>query len=689
MHRRAEIVEQRDAPRLGRVAGAIRDRQPLHAAPGPAERPPGAHPRPRHQERGLRQVILAEHGVLVREPAELRADHRDRVVREHAVLVLPRVQLRQVLVEEPREVAVHLGLLRFVADVRVPAEHAEVDDHAARQVVLDQPHRAIEALGHHLGHVVGRALRGDQRRDVRDAVVEVRDLAVVRRGLRGGGRAARAAIGRRGLAAEHLRQRVELVGRRARDLLEHVALAEVERVGGAEVARRVHVPALEVQVRDPERLALAMAREDVERRRPAGHDVGLQVKELLLSGLVVHRPDLHAVEHGERGAPARERREVRAEPEVGGRRDVIVLGQRDHAVDVAGHLGIGREQRVVAAREEESGPSRPGAGRARSRGARLDDSPRSPGTPPCPARASRSHVASAPSSRYHARARPDSSTDGIRTSASALRAYTGSCDPRAHERGSRQRRGDPGLEHGAVRQVLARSAASSPTASPSTGCARWTATRRVWGAASSTSAAASATRRSSSRAASVRRAEAVGVDAAARFIDVARGDAAEKRLANAVFEVADVEAAVPGGPYELAFSRMGTMFFARPVAALRAIRRALQPGGWLCMVVWRNREANQCFHLPERIVRELLGHPAKGDQVTCGPGPFSMASADLVSEQLLEARLRADRVRAQRLPDPHRRGSGASGAVLADARAGGRGRAAVRQGGRRARARRS
>ena len=131
--------------------------------------------------------------------------------------------------------------------------------------------------------------------------------------------------------------------------------------------------------------------------------------------------------------------------------------------------------------------------------------------------------------------------------------------------------------------------------------------------------------------------KAVGVDAAARFIDVARGDAAEKRLANAVFEVADVEAAVPGGPYELAFSRMGTMFFARPVAALRAIRLALQPGGWLCMVVWRNREANQCFHLPERIVRELLGHPAKGDQVTCGPGPFSMASADMVSEQLLEA----------------------------------------------------
>lgn len=128
---------------------------------------------------------------------------------------------------------------------------------------------------------------------------------------------------------------------------------------------------------------------------------------------------------------------------------------------------------------------------------------------------------------------------------------------------------------------------------------------------------------------------AVGVDAAERFIEQARGENRERP--NVRFEVADVERIVPGGPYDAAFSRMGTMFFASPVIALRNIRKALVPGGKLCMVVWRRKDANECFYAAELVVRELLGEPPKGDQVTCGPGPFSMASPDLVSDQLRAA----------------------------------------------------
>ena len=60
---------------------------------------------------------------------------------------------------------------------------------------------------------------------------------------------------------------------------------------------------------------------------------------------------------------------------------------------------------------------------------------------------------------------------------------------------------------------------------------------------------------------------AVGVDAAANFIERARAEASG--VENVSFEVADVQAAELGGPYDMAFSRMGTMFFASPVAALR------------------------------------------------------------------------------------------------------------------------
>jgi ubiquinone/menaquinone biosynthesis C-methylase UbiE len=131
--------------------------------------------------------------------------------------------------------------------------------------------------------------------------------------------------------------------------------------------------------------------------------------------------------------------------------------------------------------------------------------------------------------------------------------------------------------------------------------------------------------------------EAVGIDAAARFIDVARREAAQAGVPNARFLVADVQACELDGGFDYAFSRFGTMFFANPVVALRNVRRALVPGGRLCMVVWRRKLDNRWLHRAERVVDRFLTRPEATDEPTCGPGPFSMANADTTTDVLVHA----------------------------------------------------
>ncbi len=131
--------------------------------------------------------------------------------------------------------------------------------------------------------------------------------------------------------------------------------------------------------------------------------------------------------------------------------------------------------------------------------------------------------------------------------------------------------------------------------------------------------------------------EALGLDAAPRFIEVARSETVADSNVNVSFAVADVEEELDAEGFDLAFSQMGTMFFANPVNALRNVRRALLPGGRLVMVVWRSKAENDWVYRAQTITERFVTKPEEYDEPTCGPGPFSMGNADTTSGILLSA----------------------------------------------------
>jgi ubiquinone/menaquinone biosynthesis C-methylase UbiE len=132
---------------------------------------------------------------------------------------------------------------------------------------------------------------------------------------------------------------------------------------------------------------------------------------------------------------------------------------------------------------------------------------------------------------------------------------------------------------------------------------------------------------------------ATGVDCGEGFIRLAQAETPHVGPARPSYFVADVQRADLRGPYDHAFARFGTMFFASPVAALKNVHASLRAGGELTMVVWRRREDNPWVYEAERAVRSIVPvvDPEGSGQVHCGPGPFSMAGADLVSDLLKAA----------------------------------------------------
>ncbi|MEH6725731.1 MAG: class I SAM-dependent methyltransferase [Hyphomicrobiales bacterium] len=128
----------------------------------------------------------------------------------------------------------------------------------------------------------------------------------------------------------------------------------------------------------------------------------------------------------------------------------------------------------------------------------------------------------------------------------------------------------------------------------------------------------------------------VGVDCCQAFLDHAVRHAENNGADNVRFVAGDVEAGLDDTQFDFVFARFGTMFFANPVAGLRAMRRSMKPGGRMAHIVWRQRADNPWLIAARDVVQSILPKPGEGAR-TCGPGPFSMADEDTTRAQMTSA----------------------------------------------------
>lgn len=126
---------------------------------------------------------------------------------------------------------------------------------------------------------------------------------------------------------------------------------------------------------------------------------------------------------------------------------------------------------------------------------------------------------------------------------------------------------------------------------------------------------------------------AVGVDLADAMVAGAR-----HRFPALDFHVVDVETttALPGSPYDAAFSRMVLMLLADPVAGCTTIRRSLRPGGRLAATTFRDIGSSPWLPAVMLGAAPYVGALPPmpiGDE----PGPFAFAEAERPRTVLADA----------------------------------------------------
>jgi SAM-dependent methyltransferase len=125
----------------------------------------------------------------------------------------------------------------------------------------------------------------------------------------------------------------------------------------------------------------------------------------------------------------------------------------------------------------------------------------------------------------------------------------------------------------------------------------------------------------------------VGVDISQQLLELGRRRAQASGVDIDFIEADAGAAAIPGAPFDAAFSRFGIMFFEDPTAAFANIRQNLRPRGRLVFICWRTFPENVWSAAPVGALSPLLATPLPPPDQNA-PGPFAFAEASKITTTL-------------------------------------------------------
>jgi SAM-dependent methyltransferase len=122
---------------------------------------------------------------------------------------------------------------------------------------------------------------------------------------------------------------------------------------------------------------------------------------------------------------------------------------------------------------------------------------------------------------------------------------------------------------------------------------------------------------------------AIGADISTPLIELARSRVAASGVKNVSFQIRDVQQDhIDGGPFDVAMSQFGVMFFDEPKTAFANIRGHLLPGGRFGFACWQSTAENPWFVGP--ALADFVPPPSQPAAGKSPTGPFAFADPDYV-----------------------------------------------------------